>query len=56
MPITDEIKRIIMRDGNAIESADRAQLEGVRDLRQTGLLKVRQGLTSIEETMACTNA
>jgi type IV pilus assembly protein PilB len=55
MPITDEMRRLIMRGGNALEIADQARLEGVRDLRQSGLLKVRQGLTSLEEVMAVTN-
>ncbi len=55
MPISDEINRIIMRGGNAIDIADQARREGVRDLRQSGLLKVKQGLTSLEEVMASTN-
>jgi type IV pilus assembly protein PilB len=55
MPITDEMRRLIMRGGNAIEIADQARLEGIRDLRQSGLLKVKQGLTSLEEVMAVTN-
>jgi type IV pilus assembly protein PilB len=55
MPITDEMRRLIMRGGNALEIADQARLEGVRDLRQSGLLKVKQGLTSLEEVMAVTN-
>ena len=55
MPITDEMRRIIMRNGNAIDIADQAQQEGVRDLRQSGLLKVKQGLTSLEEVEAVTN-
>mgnify|MGYP000604343009 CR=1 FL=1 len=55
MPITDEISRIIMRNGNAIDIADQARLEGVRDLRQSGLRKVKSGLTSLEEIEACTN-
>ena len=55
MPVSDEIQRIIMRGGNAIEIAEQAHLEGVRDLRQAGLLKVKQGLTSLEEVMAVTN-
>jgi type IV pilus assembly protein PilB len=55
MPISEEINRIIMRGGNAMDIAEQAQREGVRDLRQSGLLKVRQGLTSLEEVMACTN-
>jgi type IV pilus assembly protein PilB len=56
MPISDEINRIIMKNGDAIDIADQAQREGVRDLRQSGLLKVKQGLTSLEEVEAVTNA
>jgi type IV pilus assembly protein PilB len=55
MPISDEINRIIMRNGNAIDIADQARREGVRSLRQSGLLKVKQGMTSLEEVMAVTN-
>ncbi len=55
MPISEEMSRLIMRNGNAIEIAEQAQLEGVRDLRQSGLLKVRQGVTSLDEVMAVTN-
>jgi type IV pilus assembly protein PilB len=55
MPISDELRRVIMRGGNALEIADQARLEGVRDLRQSGLLKVRQGVTSLEEVMGATN-
>ncbi|MBA2690533.1 MAG: Flp pilus assembly complex ATPase component TadA, partial [Burkholderiales bacterium] len=55
MPISDEINRIIMTNGNAIDIADQAQREGIRDLRQSGLLKVKQGLTSLEEIEAVTN-
>ena len=49
MPISDEIGRIIMESGNAILIADQARREGVNDLRQSGLNKVRLGLTSLEE-------
>ena len=55
MPITDAISRIIMKSGTAHDIADQAKLEGVKDLRQSGLMKVMQGLTSIEEVEACTN-
>jgi type IV pilus assembly protein PilB len=55
MSISDEMRRLIMRSGNALEIADQARLEGIRDLRQAGLLKVRQGITSLEEVMAVTN-
>lgn len=55
MPITDEIAQIIMTNGNSIDIAEQAQREGVKDLRQSGLLKVRQGVTSLEEVLATTN-
>ncbi|TJZ73096.1 type IV-A pilus assembly ATPase PilB [Chitiniphilus eburneus] len=55
MPISDEMNRIIMKNGTAIDIADQARAEGVRDLRHSGLLKVKQGLTSLEEVMAVTN-
>jgi type IV pilus assembly protein PilB len=55
MPMSEEMNRLIMRGGNAIEIAEEAQLEGIRDLRQSGLLKVRQGMTSLDEVMAVTN-
>jgi type IV pilus assembly protein PilB len=56
MPITEEIQRIIMSNGNSIDIADQARREGVRDLRQSALLKVKQGITSLEEVEATTNA
>ena len=55
MPITDEISRIIMSNGNAHDIKDQAEREGVNDLRRSGILKVMQGLTSIEEVEGCTN-
>ncbi len=55
MPVSDEINRIIMKHGNAIDIADQARREGVRNLRTSGLWKVKQGLTSLEEIEAVTN-
>ena len=55
MPVSDEIQRIILRDGSAMEIAAQAELEGVRTLRQSGLLKVKLGSTSLEEILSCTN-
>jgi len=55
MPISEDINRIIMKNGNAIDIAEQARREGIRDLRQSGLLKVKQGLTSLEEVEAVTN-
>lgn len=55
MPISDEIQRIILRDGSAMDIAAQSELEGVRSLRQSGLHKVKLGLTSLEEVLAVTN-
>ncbi|MDX1491246.1 MAG: type IV-A pilus assembly ATPase PilB [Pseudohongiellaceae bacterium] len=49
VPITDGISRIIMNDGNSIEIADQAQKDGFNNLRQSALVKVAKGLTSLEE-------
>ncbi len=55
MPISDDMRQIIMRAGNALDIAAQAQKDGVRNLRQSGLLKVKQGMTSLEEIEAVTN-
>lgn len=55
MPVTDAMSRIIMKNGTAHDIADQAKREGVKDLRASGLLKVKQGLTSIAEVEAVTN-
>ena len=55
MPITDEMQRIIMKNGTAIDIADQAKREGIYDLRRSGLRKVRTGATSLEEIESVTN-
>jgi type IV pilus assembly protein PilB len=55
MPISEEMNRIIMTNGNAIDIATQSRKEGIRDLRQSGLIKVKQGVTSLEEVEAVTN-
>ena len=55
MPISEEIQRIILRGGSALDIAKQAGLEGVRTLRESGLLKVKQGMTSLEEVLSVTN-
>ena len=49
MPISEDMGRIIMADGNAIDIADQAEKEGIDDLRRSALKKVMAGLTSLEE-------
>jgi len=55
MPVSEAMSRIIMKNGTAHDIADQAKREGVKDLRQSGLLKVKQGHTSITEIEAVTN-
>ena len=47
--ITPSLSRIIMENGNSIQISDQARREGFNDLRRSGLMKVAQGLTSLEE-------
>jgi type IV pilus assembly protein PilB len=54
MPVTEAIGRIIMEGGNAIDIADQAAKDGVWDLRRSGLEKVKQGMTSLEEVNSVT--
>ncbi len=49
MPMSEEIQRIVLEGGNAIQIADAAQRSGIRDLRQSALKKVRDGTLSLAE-------
>ena len=49
MPISEEMKRLVMEGRNAIDLADQARKEGIWDIRQSGIKKVKDGLTSIKE-------
>lgn len=55
MPITEEMQRVIMNNGTEVDIMNMAYKEGMVDLRRAGLLKVIQGLTSLEEVIAHTN-
>jgi type IV pilus assembly protein PilB len=55
MPISEEIQRIILKGGDAMDIEQQAGREGVRTLRESGLLKVRLGITSLEEVLSVTN-
>jgi type IV pilus assembly protein PilB len=55
MPVTEAIQHLILKNASSIEIAEQAQREGVKNLRQSGLLKVKQGVTSLEEVLGCTN-
>ncbi|HMO49121.1 MAG TPA: type IV-A pilus assembly ATPase PilB [Rubrivivax sp.] len=55
MPVTEAIQRIILAEGTSMDIATQAQKDGVRDLRQSGLIKVRSGATTLEEVISVTN-
>jgi type IV pilus assembly protein PilB len=56
MPITETMQDMILRNANAMEIARESAANGVRDLRQSGLIKVKAGVTSIDEVLGCTNS
>ncbi len=55
MPISEDIQRCILTEGTAMDIAEQARREGVRDLRMSGLVKVCQGVTTLEEVISVTN-
>lgn len=55
MPISEEMQQIILRDGSALDIAAQAKREGIKSLRESGLDKVKLGVTSLEEVLAVTN-
>ncbi len=55
MPVSEAMQRLIMSGANALDLAILAKSEGVKDLRESGLLKVKQGVTSLDEVLSTTN-
>jgi len=55
MPMTERMKAVIMKGGTEVDIANIAYEEGLVDLRRSGLLKVMQGITTLEEVLATTN-
>lgn len=55
MPISEAMQRLIMSGANSLDLARQAKVEGVKDLRESGLLKVKQGVTSLDEVLSTTN-
>ena len=49
MPISDDMKRLIIEGANAVQLADQAALEGIWDIRKSGLMKAAAGVTSLTE-------
>jgi type IV pilus assembly protein PilB len=54
MPMSDHISELILQGGSSMEVARLAEKEGVRTLRQSGRIKVKKGITSLEEVMSVT--
>ncbi|MDM7322843.1 MAG: type IV-A pilus assembly ATPase PilB, partial [Gammaproteobacteria bacterium] len=54
MPISEEMQRLIMSGANAMDLADQARKEGIPNLREAGLLKVKAGIISLEELNSVT--
>ncbi len=55
MPVSPAIGEIIMRGGNQLDIQKQAEKEGVPDLRRSGLKKVKDGVTSLDEVERATN-
>jgi type IV pilus assembly protein PilB len=49
LPVSEEIKRLILEGGNSMQLAQQADREGASDLRRAGLMKALAGITSLEE-------
>lgn len=55
MPITHSLQLLMLQQASAIELAQQAQREGVRSLRDSGMLKVAAGETTLDEVVAATH-
>ena len=55
MPVTEEMQRVILNNGTEVDIMNMAYQQGMVDLRRAGLMKVMQGMTSLEEVLAHTN-
>ncbi|MBL8430484.1 MAG: type IV-A pilus assembly ATPase PilB [Dechloromonas sp.] len=56
MPISEAMQRLILSGASALDLEAQAKAEGVKNLRESGLLKVKQGMTSLDEVLSTTNA
>jgi type IV pilus assembly protein PilB len=51
MEITDDIRELILIGASALELRKRAVEQGMLTLRQSGLIKIKGGITTIEEVV-----
>ena len=56
MPVTDAMQKLIINNGTEVNIAEQAYADGLVDLRRAGILKAMQGITTLEEILATTNA
>jgi type IV pilus assembly protein PilB len=54
MPISETIRDMILRDASTAELREQAQKEGMKTLRQAGMAKVLEGVTTVEEVLRVT--
>ena len=54
MPITEELRELVLKDASTAEIRERAQAQGMKTLRQAGLLKVLDGTTTAAEVLRVT--
>ncbi len=54
LPITDEIRELIMQRASVREIKERAISLGMRTLREDGIEKVKNGITTIDEVLRVT--
>ncbi|MEY2341782.1 type IV-A pilus assembly ATPase PilB [Acidithiobacillus sp. IBUN Pt1247-S3] len=55
MPVSDAMREVILRGGTAMDLSRQAAAEGILNMRQSGLLRVKEGITSLEEVLRVTN-
>jgi type IV pilus assembly protein PilB len=56
MPVGEELRELVLQGGSADEIKRKAIELGMRTLRMSGLQKVREGLTTVEEVVGTTFA
>ena len=49
MPLSESMRKLILEGGNTLQLAEQSLADGINDLRESGLEKIRQGITSLEE-------
>jgi len=54
MPVTDDMRKLIMNNADASVLTQAARRNGMRNLREDGWIKVREGVTTVEEVMRVT--